>query len=292
VPEFLRRAGIAYTELVELVKTQFINPHQRTLDFLQRFFVHSSVGPDAFYAKLKQIETEALNPADDADITAALSAYNSPQETKITAEDFGEWVKAHLGEFRQVITLYEPDSQCNMATTKLRTLQSIYEGSDTSGRSEPNWSKIHRIIRLYRKLGWTMHETDLMLAALGEENITPPTIGKLGSVALLQTATKLPVDQLAVLWGHIDTSGDTSLYKKLFLNKAVQQIDDAFKADAWGHYLGDTSKILANHQSAMLAAFRISNEDLVAILGVAKVIDKVGNPAPPICAPSTSRRTS
>ena len=31
----LRRSGVSYVELVELVKTLFINPYQSTLDFLQ-----------------------------------------------------------------------------------------------------------------------------------------------------------------------------------------------------------------------------------------------------------------
>ena len=38
VREFLQRSGLAYTDLVELVQTRFINPHQSTLDFLEAVF--------------------------------------------------------------------------------------------------------------------------------------------------------------------------------------------------------------------------------------------------------------
>ncbi|MCK4536571.1 MAG: hypothetical protein KAT93_06135, partial [Desulfuromonadales bacterium] len=70
-------------------------------------------------------------------------------------------------------------------------------------------------------------------------------------------------------------------YRKLFLNKAVQQIDEAFKADAWGNYLQreddeDHEPItLAKHRTAILAAFRITDEELEAILQIAEVIDDV-----------------
>ena len=96
-----------------------------------------------------------------------------------------------------------------------------------------------------------------MLTALGEDDLTPTTISKLEAVTLLNTATRLPLNQLAVLWGNIDSNGDKSLYKKLFLNKAVQQIDETFKPDAGGAYLQDTAEVLADHQSAILAAFGI-----------------------------------
>src|SRR5262249_55048134 len=38
VREFMRRSGVPYTDLVELVKTQFLNPYRFTLDFLQDIF--------------------------------------------------------------------------------------------------------------------------------------------------------------------------------------------------------------------------------------------------------------
>jgi hypothetical protein len=272
VPEFLQRSGVAYTDLVELLKTQFINPYQSTLDFLEKIFSYGSIDVTTFYARLEQIEAETLDPADDADIVAALNDYNSAGGTSVTTGEFAQWVTDHLTEFRQVITLYEPDSKCDLETTRLRTIQSIYEGSATSGITSNAWSKIHRFIRIWRKFGWNIHETDLTL-----------TIFMVKSISLLQKATKRPLDQLAALWVNIDTYGDKSLYKKLFLNKAVQRIDNAFKADAWGNYLqreldenGDPIT-LAKHQSAILAAFRITEEDLNEILEVARVID-AGNP--------------
>ncbi len=275
----LERTGLRYTDLIELVKTLFINPYQGTIEFLEAIFSKSSLKANTIYTRLEQIEAGTLDPADDADVVAALNDYNSTNVTSITTGEFTQWVTDHFSEFQQVITLFEPDSKCELDITQLRTIQSIYEGSATSGITNDTWSKIHRFIRLWRKLGWTIHETDLMLAALGEDDITIETISKLESASILKTSTKRPLNQLAVLWGNIDTCGRKSLYKKLFLNKAVQQIDEAFKADVWGNYLQDDTNILVDHQSAILAAFRMTEKDLEAILEVANVIDG-GNPRP------------
>jgi len=268
----LERTGLAYTDLVELIQTIFINPHQDTLDFLEKIFSYTSIDANTIYTWLAQIEAGTLDPADRADIVTALTDYNDANGTAFTIVEFEQWVMDHIAGFRQVITLYEPDSKCALDTTKLRTIQSIYEGSATSGITGDTWSKIHRFIRLWKKPGWTIHETDLMLAALGQDDITTETISKLEFVSLLKTDAKQPLNQLAVLWGNIDTYGDKSLYKKLFLNKAVQQIDEAFNANAWGNYLQNNTEILADHQSAILAAFRTTEEDLEAILEVAKVL--------------------
>ncbi|HKO95843.1 MAG TPA: neuraminidase-like domain-containing protein [Pyrinomonadaceae bacterium] len=273
VREFLRRSGIAYTDLVELVKTLFINPFQDRLDFLQRLLSFAEIDADEVYARLEQIEAGTLDPADDPDIVAALNAFNRAFGSNVRPAEFGEWVTENLRAFRQVITLYQPQSSCDLDTTSLRTMESIYEASPTSRVTNATWSKIHRFLRLWRKLGWTIHETDLMLAALAEDDLTPTTISKLEAVSLLKTATNLAPNQLAVFWGNIDTYGKKSLYKKLFLNRAVQQIDEAFKEDAWGKYLQDESLVLGDHQSAIVAAFRITEEELGAILEVTQVID-------------------
>lgn len=273
VREFLQRSGIAYTDLVELVKTRFINPHQDTLDFLAKIFPYAPINAGDFYKRLKEIETSTLDSTGQVEVEAALTAYNSASGSSLIFTEFAQWVTDYFSEFQQVITLYEPHSKCDLDNTELKTLQNVYEGAASSGIATGTWSKMHRFIRIWRKLGWSIHETDLMLAALGEDDITAGTIGKLESVSLLKTTARLPLSQLAVLWGNIDTYGEKSLYKKLFLNKAVQEIDGAFKADAWGDYLQDGAEILADHQSAILAAFRITEEELDAVLKVAEVID-------------------
>jgi hypothetical protein len=273
----LERTGLAYTDLVELVKTTFINPYHMTIGYLEKVFSYASIDASTVYAKLKQIKAGTLDPAGDADIIAALNGYNSDNATSLTPAQFKDWVIEHLEEFQQVITLYEPGSKCALETTKLKIMQNIHEGAQTSGISNPTWSKVHRFIRLWKKLGWTIHETDLILTALGQNEITVATIAALESIFLLQSATKRPLNELAVLWGNIDTYGNKSLYKKLFLNRTGKQIDKAFKANAFDEYLQDETETLLKHRPAIIAAFGITEEDLDSILKLVTVID--GNTA-------------
>ena len=273
VPELLRRSGVAYSELVELVKTQFVNPYQQTLDFLEQILARAEIPAADLYRKLSDVAAGTLDPAADPDITAALDAYNAAQGTAMTPEELGTWVQEHFGQFREVITLYEPESRCALETTELRTVAGIYEGTARSRIKHDTWSRMHRFIRLWRRLALTIHEVDLLLAALGRSDLVPATIRDLEHVSALLAATRLPAAQLAACWGSIDAYGDTSTYRRLFLNRAVQQIDLAFVADASGDYLQDPSQILADHQSAILAALRISEADLAAIYDVAEVVD-------------------
>ncbi len=267
IHEFLRRSGMKYTELVELVKTTFINPHQHLIDFIQKLFYNSALSSAALHAKLQQINAGTLIPSNDAAIMAALTPAN------ITSAQFVTWVQQNFASLNKIITLYQSQSMCELDSTYLRTLQNIYAGVNTSGITTDSWKNIHRFIRLWRKIKWQIHETDLVLAALDEKEILPQTISKLANVLQLYKQIKTPVNQLAVFWGNIDTYREQSLYKKLFLNKAVQKIDTAFLPDKFGRYLTDATQLLGNHVPAMLAAFRMSEQDLQAILQVARVID-------------------
>ncbi|HCN84890.1 MAG TPA: hypothetical protein DIT07_14925, partial [Sphingobacteriaceae bacterium] len=276
IHEFLRRSGMTYTELVELIKTKFINPHQNILDYLEQLFVNSGMNASVIYNKLQQIKSGILIPSSDTDVMAALISAN------ISSGDFVTWVQSHFDDFDSVITLFQSNSMCDLDTTCLRTIKNVYSGITASGITDDTnamWLKIHRFIRLWRKLGWKINEVDLMLTALSEDDITQDTISKLSQTVLLNKELKLPLNRLATLWGSIDTYGEKSLFKILFLNKAVQKIDTAFEADKFGKYLSDETKKLQDHVPAILAAFRMSEEDLQAILSIATVIDQ-GNPRP------------
>ncbi|MGZ5192072.1 MAG: Tc toxin subunit A, partial [Flavisolibacter sp.] len=72
VNEFLKRTGVSYTELVELIKTKFINPEQSTLDFLQDLFSGSEMNPSLIYSKLEQIENGSFSPQQNDPLVLAL----------------------------------------------------------------------------------------------------------------------------------------------------------------------------------------------------------------------------
>ncbi len=260
VPEFLKRTGIQYADLISLLDTRFINPYQPVLVYIENLFSTSSLTPDNIYQKLQQIAANKLDPSADNDLMKVLN------NKSISSADFKTWVSAHFAQFQSVITLYEPTSACELSSTTLRTLQSIYENLSGSGIPDEVYTKLHRFIRLWRKTGWLVTELDIIIFALGENDITGTLIDKLGPLLKITGSANLPLNKMATFWGNIQTFGNQALYNKLFLNKAIQRIDTAFSPDVWGNYLTDNKTLLNDHIPAVLAAFRLSAEELNIIL--------------------------
>lgn len=266
---FLRHIQLDYIDLVEIIKTKFINPNQDILNFLQDIINRTGINQQTFYDELKRIATNPVlvkNSNTDLILAEFKKLPEFSSDIVIT-----QWITSHFAALQQVITLYEAESNCNLDTTSIRTIKSIYENMSPSGVNISTWKRIYQFIRLWRKLGWTIHETDLMLSALGESEIGATTITKLDSVLALKNATNLNVEQLAVLWGNIDTYGDKSLYKKLFLNKALSPIASIFLPNAAGEVLENNlhfqaSSKLEDYKATILAVFKIKEQDLFAII--------------------------
>lgn len=149
--------------------------------------------------------------------------------------------------------------------------------------------RLNRIIRLWRKLGWSLAEFDSAAQVFGPVfRDDPPTairrtfLHQLARVLELHDRLRLPIDNLLVLWGDIETFGDNSLYRRLFLNRAALAIDAAFEPingqylpepedpEALGQRIWpDDSETVTDpgHISTLLAAFRIREADLELIAG-------------------------
>ena len=85
IRELLSRTGVAYTDLIELVKTQFINPYQNTLDYLEKLLTYAAQAAIArsatftatdLYDRLQRIEAGTLDPGKDADIAERIRPWH------------------------------------------------------------------------------------------------------------------------------------------------------------------------------------------------------------------------
>lgn len=96
--------------------------------------------------------------------------------------------------------------------------------------------RIHRFIRLWRKLGWTMRECDLAIQAFGGQ-LTPDTLIGLARLQQLNQQLELPVASLVggihlletQPWTEYLTEGATvhpSLYATIFQREAVRSVND------------------------------------------------------------------
>jgi Tc toxin complex TcA C-terminal TcB-binding domain/ABC toxin N-terminal region/Neuraminidase-like domain/Salmonella virulence plasmid 28.1kDa A protein len=262
VPELLRRTGTLYADLVELLKTRFINPLYPQGDDLDLFL---RIPFD--YPTLLSLAPQFSNLT--ADQVKALD------EAKVTSPDLVGWWDRN-SQIGQLIVLDAPSgSDCDLTNTRLQHL-------DGTLLVDSELSKMDRFIRLWRKLGWSLADLDRALAALQASNIDDVSLNQLALIKQLQDDLNLSnLQVLLSFWASIDTHGDDSLYKKLFLSKAAQRIDDAFRALPDGTVLPAVKGLkVADHLPAILAALRVSASDLDAIRADANLLDPVP-PTPP-----------
>ncbi len=137
-------------------------------------------------------------------------------------------------------------------------------GSRVLHFGEFRYDKLHRFIRLWRKLGFTIDETDKAITALDNGDITPGLIHQLVAVKKIINLTGIELTKLLCFWGNIGTAGEDSLYHRLFLSHNLLAMDNVFKAGADGNYL-DNKGAISQHLPAVSAALNISADDIAAI---------------------------
>lgn len=152
----------------------------------------------------------------------------------------------------------------------------LVDTSDTTqleltGATAPVLARLHRFVRLWRKLGWTIQETDRALRALdptpNAPTLTNETLVRLDHLRTLGTLLRLPATQAIALWKPIDTVEPGSLYRSLFYNPAVfKPQDDVFRLRPDGRELAHTNTLLADQAAALRAAFRLSEEGFTFLL--------------------------
>lgn len=138
--------------------------------------------------------------------------------------------------------------------------------------------RMHRFLRLWRKLAWTMRELDKAITGLqptdanNNVNLTEDFLKQLSHIQRLRTELKkVPLINMLSWWASIDTAnhddGTKSLYEQLFLNKAVMNpLDPIFNLNPAGDELADPTKNMGDHIPALLAALGISEADLSLLI--------------------------
>lgn len=99
------------------------------------------------------------------------------------------------------------------------------------------------------------------------ENISTGFLHQLVAIRKLLDLTGLPLDKLLSFWADISTSGEKSLYSRLFLTHNLLGIDKVFKSDANGNYLTQEAKI-SEHMPVLMAALKLKADDVAAVLAV------------------------
>lgn len=213
----------------------------------------------------------------------------STVEDKITG-----WTFELADSYRQQNS-FEIRDTCDISKIKLKHLN----GSELESFE---WDKMHRFIRFWKKLGWSMTELDQAILGLNSTiETTEPnvdieacresqskdkddcdcsklgmpryTIGilngdlicKIAKILKVKSTLNISLPNLLCFWTDIETRGDKSLYKRLFLKKNLLALDPVFKADGNGEFLTDTTIKLSDHIPGLMAGLNIKAADITLL---------------------------
>jgi hypothetical protein len=225
----------------------------------------------------------------DSDMIAALS--NARFYARRVGLSYDELVSVLQTRFinpASTITLVDPAS--GKAGSDFDTLEfrDSAGGPGSSARlGVTEFVRLLRFIRLWRKTGWTVAQTDAAIRALYRPDLTPLNAGDVDTVAKLDTGFLTLLPRLGVVvrvmnalgatadkallpllacWSNIGTSGERSLYRQMFANPTLLARDAAFAADSDGNVLQDQSQKLLDHAETLRAAFNLTADEMARIV--------------------------
>lgn len=234
-----QRLGLSYQELTGLVTTGFLNPGLYPLIFqFERFGISIS---DAF-SYTGQPGYPALGPQQKAGFEALLDGITARYQQRNPASAFHArtWLANTLppGYSKKVLVLSDPDGGCNFGETTLQY-------ADGAAAQPLDFLKFNLFVRLWKKLGWALDETDRALQVFFPQNL--PSWTDANFVNAFHAAWKTALVYLAHLdemngilspamgrvallpfWSDLPVHGGTSLYSQLFLTPGVLNSDWAF----------------------------------------------------------------
>ncbi|MBP1990485.1 neuraminidase-like domain-containing protein [Paenibacillus eucommiae] len=269
-----RRLGISYEDLIQILKTRFMNPNAALIPKLERLGVP--------FAVLKAYKDGSMT---GAELDEALAPHLDPAAY---SGDIKAWIvnADNYANMMGLITLQDPDGSdkgCSFEKLELR-----YANPDPTSNTIRAFEfvRLSRFIRLWKKSGWSIDQLDKAITALYPADQTPndpddqinkqrldagfhimlPRLGAvIRTIALLKLRTDKDLLPLLACLAPIDTHGENSLYRQMFLSPSLLDRDAAFADDGYGQYL-DGSKKLIDHAHSLRAAFQLTGEELQTII--------------------------
>jgi hypothetical protein len=266
--EFSRRLGISYDDVVELLRTRFVNPHGALIGRLERLGVPLST--------LQALKNGTIT---DQAFDDAIAPQVDPARY---GGDIKAWVRdqANYDRIMGLLVLADPTGSAGAAG--FAALEFRYADPARLGqRVRPiEFVRLLRFVRLWKTLGWTVAQTDKAITALypadpgpGDDltrldagfQVLVPRLGVLARV-LERPGLSVRKDLLPLLscFAPLDTYGAGSLYRTLFLAPTSPARDAAFAEDGYGNVLDGSAKLLG-HTETLRAALSLSGDELAEI---------------------------
>jgi len=150
-------------------------------------------------------------------------------------------------------------ADCNLAAATITNLTSAV------------LDRMHRFVRLQRKLGWSIPELGQTLAALGIASLNDDALTELASVKRVRENLSVQLETMLAWWTprlSTQASGQQpSLYDRIFNDPTVNPpIVDVFRLNPARTELLNSNLPIADHVTVIATALGISGENLLLLL--------------------------
>ena len=271
--EYSRATGISYDDIAGILQSRFVNPASDLVPLLQALEVSPQTLQDLHQGHLTAQQFGALLPAG-----LDISRYGAAD-----VDHVADWATANYDRIMRLITIAADDAHpCDPSTMTIRYLD---PDPTANALRQVDLLRMLRFIRLWKKLGLSIQQTDNLITALG----APPSPATGTDLQALDAscAALLPrigyayelldllgldpgdeLDGLLACWAPIGTSGPASLYARMFLNPTVLSNDSIFAPDILGGILaGAPASPLLPHKTALCAALNLTSAEFDLITG-------------------------
>ncbi|GAB3918324.1 neuraminidase-like domain-containing protein [Larkinella terrae] len=274
-----RKLGLSYKELTELIKTSFINPKLDELVTLRKLKLEVN---EVFRYK-KKVGYKPLTDEEVDELKSRLAQLTEAFKPDFDAE---QWLTDAWDQnrFDRILVLRDPDA----SGSSFEETTVCYVDAVEADLAPIEFVKINLFVRLWKRLGWTIEETDRALTAFLPENgaLTDTTLGKAMQTALVYLAHLEELNglvslgknsriKLLTLWRNLPTQGKNSLYAQTFLTRTILKEDAVFD-DPLGQYLSKPGVPLRDHLPALQAALTLTANEISRILADGNTGDESG----------------
>ena len=262
-----RSLGISYLELVELVRTRFINPEIESLISCKRLGLDPHT-IDSYLGAAPPLDASEKS-AFEADLAVLGVSANDVAALRTAASR------------KATLLLQSSATGCDFANT---TLGFDLEPQNPDQDIAMALRKMNAFVRLQKKLGWSTHELDRALMALMPSPLNQQTWSEAMATTLVYLAhveelrtcfqDRLTREQILILWSDIPTQGIDCLYERLFQSPGALGRNPVFEKRL-GRVLQDGTLPLAAHAEPILQALQLAHTDIEPILLAAGATDRL-----------------
>jgi peptidoglycan hydrolase-like protein with peptidoglycan-binding domain len=277
-----RRLGVSYKELAELVQTNFINPKLNSLIVLSKL----GVTIEEIYRAQGQPGYLPLSDSERADFNKKLEDLNQFFVTSgFNSQAWlnNAWINS---DFQGIFVLADPNTGSNFDLVTLLRVEDRLDfsnGVDVYNAHRDDYAtafiKLNILVRLSRKLAWSIPDLDRSLQVFIPANALPLNASNLGNVlktALVYIAHLQDLDnryhlgkdsrqKLLAIWHPLFTTGKDPLYAQLFLVRSILKNDPIFDHPL-GQYFSDTTAKVNGHLSSLQSALNLTASEINEIL--------------------------